>query len=435
MVAAIGYLTLFALVIFLMRGKISPIAVFGTIPIIGALLIMADVNSINEWIGEGLSTVWKTAVLFIFSVEYFGIMSDVGMFDVIVNRLVKLAGSNVILVAVATALIAVVGHLDGATATTVLVTVPAMIPLWRRLKMRPTGMLFIVGTAMGVMNLVPWGGPIVRVATVLETDVTELWHLILPFQIVCLFVTVIVAVIVGILEKRHGAGVFTEQERNAEQTKQADPAVEALKRPKLIGFNIALTAVLLVILILGVVSTHVAFMVALALALIINYPDAKLQRARFRAHAGNALDTAATLLAAAIFIGIMQNSGMLDAMVDVLLSIIPDSIGNFMNLIAGVIAVPVGSCLGADTFYYGLFPLIGEAAESFGVPSLDVGIAMLIGKNVAMLCSPLQPTTYLAIGLAGIELKEQLRANFGRTWLLSIIMCGIAIAMGLMQIY
>ena len=47
--------------------------------------------------------------------------------------------------------------------------------------------------------------------------------------------------------------------------------------------------------------------------------------------------------------------------------------------------------LGADTFYYGLFPLLGKAGSAFGVPPLDVGVAMLIGKNVAMILSPLQP--------------------------------------------
>lgn len=435
MTALIGYVTLAALVIMLLRGKMSPITVFGTVPVIGALLLIASPATISEWIGTGLGSVWKTAVLFIFSVEYFGLMSDVGMFDVIVNKLIKIAGANVVLVAVATALVAVIGHLDGATATTVLITIPAMLPLWKRLKMRPTGLLFIVGTAMGVMNLVPWGGPIVRVATVLNMDVTELWHYILPFQGVCLVATVAIAAVVGIIEKQRGAGKLTEEELGAEENRQADPEVEALKRPKLLWFNILLTVVLVVGLMFSVMSSHVLFMIALAIGMIVNYPDAKQQRARFKAHASDALDTSATLLAAAIFIGIMQNSGMLDAMVDALLSVMPAAMGRYMNIIAGIISVPVGCCLGADTFYYGLFPLLGEAAAAYGVPQLDVGIAMLVGKNVAMICSPLQPTTFLALGLAGVELKDHLKANFPRTWALSIGFCAIAMVMGLMKIY
>lgn len=435
MTALIGYATLFVLVFMLLRGKMSTIVVFGTIPIIGALLLLSSPSDINDWIGTGLGSVWKTAVLFIFSVEYFGLMSDVGMFDVLVAKLVKLAGTNVILVAAATAVVAVIGHLDGATATTVLITIPAMLPLWKRLKMRPTSMLFIIGTAMGVMNLVPWGGPIVRVATVLDMDVTELWHQILPFQGVCLVATMIIAVGVGMWEKRNGAGQLTAEEIEAEEHKELDPEAAALLRPNLLWFNLALTFVLVLALMFGIMSSHVLFMIALAIAMLVNYPDAKMQRARFKAHASDALDTSATLLAAAIFIGIMQNSGMLDAMVDALLAIMPEAMGRYMNIIAGLISVPVGCCLGADTFYYGLFPLLGEAGAAYGVPQLDVGIAMLIGKNVSMICSPLQPTTYLSLGLAGVEMKDHLKANFPRTWVLSIGFCIIAMFMGLMRIY
>lgn len=283
--------------------------------------------------------------------------------------------------------------------------------------------------------MVPWGGPIVRVATVLNMDVTELWHYILPFQGVCLVATVTIAAVIGIIEKQRGAGKLTEEELGAEENRQADPEVEALKRPKLLWFNILLTVVLVVGLMFSVMSSHVLFMIALAIGMIVNYPDAKQQRARFKAHASDALDTSATLLAAAIFIGIMQNSGMLDAMVDTLLSVMPAAMGRYMNIIAGIISVPVGCCLGADTFYYGLFPLLGEAAAAYGVPQLDVGIAMLVGKNVAMICSPLQPTTFLALGLAGVELKDHLKANFPRTWVLSIGFCAIAMVMGLMKIY
>jgi CitMHS family citrate-Mg2+:H+ or citrate-Ca2+:H+ symporter len=433
MTAVVGYVTLFVLVALLLRGRMSPITVFGIVPILGGICLGAGPDLLEKWIASGLNTVWKTAVLFIFSVEFFGIMSDVGMFDAIVKKLISKTGNNVIVVAIATAIVAVIGHLDGATATTALITIPSMLPLWKKLNMRPTGLLFILGTAMGVMNLVPWGGPIVRVGAVLGKDVGELWHYILPFQGVCLALTIVVAIYVGLLEKKHGAGKVVEESIVAEE--KVDPEAEALKRPKLLWFNIVLTSVLLVCLLVGIMKPHTLFMIALAVALVVNYPSAKLQRKLFKSHAGDALDTSATLLAAAIFIGIMNKSGMLDAMVNTLLWIMPGWMGRYMNIIAGLFSVPVGCCLGADTFYYGVFPLLAKAGEAFGVAPLDVGVAMLIGKNVAMICSPLQPTTYLALGLAGVELKDHLKANFPRTWVLSLIMCGIAMLMGYMKIY
>lgn len=433
--ALVGFAMLFIIMFLLMKNKMMPIVIFVTIPVIAALLLGNDFAAIGDMITAGLGSVWKTAVLFIFSTSYFGIMNDAGMFDPIVDKLVEKAGNNVVLVTVATALVAVLGHLDGATATTVLVTIPAMLPLYKKMKISPYTLLLIVGCAMGVMNLVPWGGPIVRVASVLNMDVTELWHYLLPFQGVCLLVTVAIAVICGIIEKKHGAGQFTQDELKNMAEAKASEEIDPLKRPKLFIFNIVLTLVLLVCLCLSVMPTHACFMVAFGIAIAVNYPGLKTQQERFKAHANESLNMSATLLAAAVFIGVMQNSGMLDAMVEVLLAIIPDFLGRYMNIIAGIISVPVGAVLGADTFYYGVFPLLGEAAAAFGVPQLDVGVAMLIGKNVGMIISPLQPTTYLACGLAGVEVAAHIKKNFAKCWMISLVMCVIALLMGVMRIY
>lgn len=435
MTAFIGFAMLFIIMFLLMRNKMMPIVIFVTIPVVAALALGSSFAEIGEMVNGGLGSVWKTAVLFIFSTSYFGIMNDAGMFDPIVDGLIKHAKGNVILITVASAIVAVLGHLDGATATTVLVTIPAMMPLYKRMKISPYTLLLIVGCAMGVMNLVPWGGPIVRVASVMEMDVTELWHMLLPFQGVCLVAVIVIAVICGVIEKKNGAGQFSAEEIEEMTGTKLDEAAAALKRPKLFLFNTLLTLVLIICLCLSVMPTHVCFMIAFGIGITINYPGLKEQQARFKAHASESLNMSATLLAAAVFIGVMQNSGMLDAMVEVLLAVIPHSMGRYMNLIAGFVSVPVGAVLGADTFYYGVFPLLGEAGAAFGVPQLDVGVAMLIGKNVGMIVSPLQPTTYLACGLAGVEVAAHLRKNFGKAWLISIVLCVAALLMGVMHIY
>ncbi len=412
MTAFIGFAMLFIIMFLLMRNKMMPIVIFVTIPVVAALALGSSFAEIGEMVNGGLGSVWKTAVLFIFSTSYFGIMNDAGMFDPIVDGLIKHAKGNVILITVASAIVAVLGHLDGATATTVLVTIPAMMPLYKRMKISSYTLLLIVGCAMGVMNLVPWGGPIVRVASVMEMDVTELWHMLLPFQGACLVAVIVIAVICGVIEKKNGAGQFSAEEIEEMTGTKLDEAAAALKRPKLFLFNTLLTLVLIICLCLSVMPTHVCFMIAFGIGITINYPGLKEQQARFKAHASESLNMSATLLA-----------------------VIPHSMGRYMNLIAGFVSVPVGAVLGADTFYYGVFPLLGEAGAAFGVPQLDVGVAMLIGKNVGMIVSPLQPTTYLACGLAGVEVAAHLRKNFGKAWLISIVLCVTALLMGVMHIY
>ena len=46
---------------------------------------------------------------------------------------------------------------------------------------------------------------------------------------------------------------------------------------------------------------------------------------------------------------------------------------------------------------------------------MKVALTMIIGKNVALLTSPLVPATFLAIGLADVELKDHIRLSFA--WL------------------
>ena len=118
-----------------------------------------------------------------FSVLYFGIMTDAGMFDVIIGKLLKLIGNNVVGVCVMTCVIALIGHLDGGGASTFCIVVPAMLPIYKKMNMRPTSMLRIAVLAMGVLNLMPWAGPTMRAATVLGIEAGALWNTIIPIQI------------------------------------------------------------------------------------------------------------------------------------------------------------------------------------------------------------------------------------------------------------
>ena len=80
--------------------------------------------------GGTLCSLWNigpTAALFVFSVLFFGIMTDAGMFDVIIDKLMKCVCDNVIGVTVMTAVIALIGHLDGGGASTFPIAVAMVV--------------------------------------------------------------------------------------------------------------------------------------------------------------------------------------------------------------------------------------------------------------------------------------------------------------------
>ncbi len=393
MVAVVGFAMIICIVALLLKGKMSPIVVLTVIPAVAALILGHGPVEIADFIKEGVKTTTNNGILFIFSVIYFGVMSDTGMFDVIVNFLVKKAGNNVIAVTVATAIIATIAHLDGTTATTVLITIPALYPVYKAMKIDTKILLCLTGACMGVMNLLPWGGPVARAATVLSMDANDLWHILIPIQIVGLIFNIVVAVLLGMLAIKQGAGAGKGEK--VEQDQKTKDEEIALRRPKLLFFNLALTIALIAVLSAGLVTSYVAFMIALSLALAVNYPNLKTQDKLVKKHAPAALIISATLFSAGAMVGIFDGTGMLTEMANAIMSIIPGFLGQFIHIIFGILALPLGLCIGTDAYFYGIMPLVMQVGETYGVASLSTALTMVIGKNLASDGKPIS-TCYLS---------------------------------------
>ena len=432
MVAVVGFAMIICIVALLLKGKMSPIVVLTVIPAVAALILGHGPVEIADFIKEGVKTTTNNGILFIFSVIYFGVMSDTGMFDVIVNFLVKKAGNNVIAVTVATAIIATIAHLDGTTATTVLITIPALYPVYKAMKIDTKILLCLTGACMGVMNLLPWGGPVARAATVLSMDANDLWHILIPIQIVGLIFNIIVAVLLGMLAIKQGAAAGKGEKIEQDQ-KTKDEEI-ALRRPKLLIFNLALTIALIAVLSAGLVTSYVAFMIALSLALAVNYPNLKTQDKLVKKHAPAALIISATLFSAGAMVGIFDGTGMLTEMANAIMSIIPGFLGQFIHIIFGILALPLGLCIGTDAYFYGIMPLVMQVGETYGVASLSTALTMVIGKNLALMVSPLVPATYLAIGLTDVELKDHMKFSIPIYWGISIVMLVIGVILGIVPL-
>ena len=307
-VGILGLLTIAAIVLVLFKSKMQPAFAFIVFPAILAIILVLlgrySFDDIATMIKSGFSSTGPTAALFVFSVLYFGIMTDAGMFDVIIGKLMKLVGDNVIGVCVVTAVIALVGHLDGGGASTFCIVIPAMLPVYKRMHMRPTTLLRIAVLAMGVLNLMPWAGPTMRAASVMGMEAGALWKTILPIQIFGIVLALGHAVLSGFLEKRRGAGLhgkLAEVEGEVD-LKEAlhEQADNELARPKLFIVNIILTLAIIAMLIWDVFPSYVPFMIGCAIALFINYGfNAKMHKKIINLHAGPALMMCSTLMGAA----------------------------------------------------------------------------------------------------------------------------------------
>ena len=433
MVALIGFLMILAIVALLLKGKMSPIVVLAVIPTIAALLLGHSPLDIASFIKEGIKTTTSNGILFIFSVIYFGVLSDTGLFDVIVNWLVKKASNNVIAITVATSLVATVAHLDGTTATTVLITIPSLYPVYKKMNIDPKILLCITGACMGVMNLLPWGGPTARAATVLQMDANKLWHILIPIQIAGFVINIILGIFLGMYAIKHGAGAGKGE--NVAVDEKAVVEANALRKstPFLI-FDLLLTIGVIAVLSAGLVTSYVVFLVALCILLAVNYPDQKLQDKLIKKHAPAALIISATLFAAGAMVGIFDGTGMLTEMANAIMGIIPSALGRFIHIIFGILALPLGLCVGTDAYFYGIMPLVMQVGETYGVTSLSTALTMIIGKNIALMVSPLVPATFLAIGLTNTELKDHMKFSIPLYFMISLLMLLLGIIFGIIPL-
>lgn len=440
MLAMLGFATIIMIIILLLRNVTVPAIAFIGVSTITALILVFSgaytVKEMGDFISAGVKGVQSTAALFIFSVLFFGIMSDAGMFDRIINALMKRVGNNVVGVALMTCIIAMIGHLDGGGASTFLITVPAMLPVYKRLKMRPTTLLLICVTAMGVMNLLPWGGPTMRAASVLEIDSNVLWMKLLPMQVVGIVIALATAFFWGNVEKKRGAGENStlKLEGYAELEEIDEAASNDLARPKLFWFNIVWTLLIIVALVFLDVQSYYTFMVGCAVALLVNYPGAKLQGKIIKSHSGPALTMASTILAAGVFLGVLEDSEIMNHMASVLASFIPQSMGHFLPLIIGVLSVPLTLIFCTDSYFYGLLPVLIGVGSQFGVDPAHTAITMVVCRNCATFISPVVPATFLGVGLAGVEIKDHIKSCFFWIWGVSLVCLAAGLLLGVLAI-
>ena len=463
-VGILGLLTIAAIVLVLFKSKMQPAFAFIVFPAILAIVLVLlgrySFDDIATMIKSGFSSTGPTAALFVFSVLYFGIMTDAGMFDVIIGKLMKLVGDNVIGVCIVTAVIALVGHLDGGGASTFCIVIPAMLPVYKRMHMRPTTLLRIAVLAMGVLNLMPWAGPTMRAASVMGMEAGALWKTILPIQIFGIVLALAHAVLSGFLEKRRGAGLhgkLAEQEGEVD-LKEAlhEEKDNELARPKLFIVNIILTVAIIAMLIWDVFPSYVPFMIGCALALFINYGfNAKLHKKIINLHAGPALMMCSTLMGAAVLMGVLTTSigsdgkaisakvmelppdaipSVVRCLANIISSILPKALGQHLPLIIGILSVPLALAFDTDSYFYGMLPVMIGIGQAFGVNALPIAVAMVVCRNCATFISPMVPATLLGTGLAEVEIKDHIKASFLYVWGFSILCMLFAALCGIMPL-
>ncbi|MFD8350093.1 CitMHS family transporter [Streptomyces coelicoflavus] len=201
MLTILGFAMIATFLVLIMMKKMSPIAALVLIPALFCVIVGKGAH-LGDYVIDGVSSLAPTAAMLMFAIVYFGVMIDVGLFDPIVRAILKFCKADPMRIVVGTALLAAIVSLDGDGSTTFMITVSAMYPLYKRLKMSLVVMTGVAAMANGVMNTLPWGGPTARAATALKVDATDIFVPMIPALAVGLVAVVVLAYVLGLRERR-----------------------------------------------------------------------------------------------------------------------------------------------------------------------------------------------------------------------------------------
>ena len=369
--AFLGFAMIIVFMALIMAKKLSPFTSLILVPVAFGLLAGYGWDTLG-YAMDGIKSVASTFAMMTFAILYFGVMLTAGMFDPMVDHVVAWCKGDPLKVLVGTAVLAAFVSLDGDGTTTVMICCTAMIPIYNRLKIKKIYLATLIILQNCIMNLIPWGGPTARVMSVMKLDAGEILAPLVPGMVLSAIYVVGVSYYLGLKERKR-LGVANAAASEVHKV-EVSPEEQEWKRPKLILFNLALTAAVIVSLIMGLASSAILFGVGTAIALVVNYPDQKVQRKVISSLAPDMINVVMMVLGAGVLMGILngpEDAGMSNAIAQFLVSVIPESLGRYFA----------------------------------GFTSLQIGFAALMGQAFHFL-SPLVPFIYLLMDQTEITLAQ-----------------------------
>ncbi|MEV5302494.1 CitMHS family transporter [Amycolatopsis methanolica] len=422
MLALAGFLTIGVFLAGVLSRRVSVLLALTVVPVVAALAVGAAPR-LGELIGKGLTTVAPVAIMITFAVLYFCLMIDAGLFDPAVRRILRWAGGDPLKITVGTAALTVLVALDGDGASTFLITVSALLPLYQRMGMRRLVLAGVVALGAGVMNLVPWGGPTARAMAALDADSGRIFLPLMPAMLAGIAWVLVAAWLIGRAERKR-IGVLDLDGPAA--------AVERTRAERVRYWaNVVLTLALVAALLAQVAKLEVLFVGAFVLALLINRPKWSQQQELFEKHGHNVVLVTTMIFAAGVFTGILSGTGMIEAMARALVSVVPDWAGGALPALTALTGMPLSLVFTPDAYYFGVMPVLAETSAALGGDPAEIARAALLGQmTTGFPLSPLTASTFILVGMAGVDLGEHQRFAFKWAFGTTVVMTAVALAVG-----
>eukprot|EP00456_Euglypha_rotunda_P021092 TRINITY_DN18223_c0_g1_i1.p2 TRINITY_DN18223_c0_g1~~TRINITY_DN18223_c0_g1_i1.p2 ORF type:complete len:186 (-),score=69.11 TRINITY_DN18223_c0_g1_i1:11-568(-) len=162
--ALLGFLMVATFMTLIMTKKMTPLVALIIIPSLFGI-IAGQAAGLGDMMIDGIKNLAPTGVMLLFAILFFSTMTDTGLFDPLVGRLVRLVHGDPLLILLGSVVLCAIVSLDGDGSTTYIITCAALLPLYKRFDMKRIYLVCLLMVTSGIMNLTPWGGPTARAAS------------------------------------------------------------------------------------------------------------------------------------------------------------------------------------------------------------------------------------------------------------------------------
>ncbi len=430
MLTILGAVVIVLCSIIAMSKKTSTWVPFAVCPLIIAILAGFGLGDISGWIHKAVQSAVTAGMNVIFAVFFFILLNKVGVFDVIVTKLLGLVRGNVYAIYLVAMILGAIGQLSASSMTAIIIAVPAMLPLFKKLNLDRRKMLLTICCGAMPINNFPWGSPANIPA---YTDKVDPGLMTQHNAVVILFTYVLVILMVLYFAKTdyaknriHIDAVKHEITGKASAVVFSDPE---LARPNRFWINfIILILTLLCCLLVTSVKSYIVFAVATAVTIMVNYKTKELSPIVHEL-GDKTIGNLLLIFAIAFMVGVLRFSGMIDSLAGTIVGAIPNGLLRFFPAFWGWLR-PVLDCFIPYQAWESIPPLLLSIGEGVGMDAYQILSTTCIACFGGVPCSPLIGTSILGCQLAEIDMMDNMKHSLPWTMVLNFLVLLFAIIIG-----
>lgn len=402
------------------------------VPVACALLIGYSIQEIGDMAVNSINRSMKAAgYMCFFAMIYFTVLSETGMFSILIKKLLKFSrGSlNVYAVMIMTSAIAAVSMLTATIVTAYLIVFPIMLPIYKKMNFNRKAAMIIAQTSIAAMCFVPWGIAVVNSSVFAGVDAMELSRRLIPVAFCFIPAIVLQWVYFGFKHKKQGGLMSVEW---SEENNELEAKADSMERPKYFWINFIFFLAVIALLAANKVPTYLIFIAASFVTIMINYPEPK-EYQKLLAKAGNRFyNTMFMLIGISIFIGIFQDTDMVSALATFIVGSFPAFLTRYIHIILAAVMIVVIRFM-PNKIYNSMYPVLISIGTKFGLAGTDVIAPFVCNMSLATGSSPFTATTHVGVGLLEIDVDDYCREAVPVQTVTNLVILAAALLTGIVR--